>query len=297
MTGANDISIAFHIGGPEPQGDPLVQSLRKSATELSDKGVMVRPPAKYREALSDLMDMQVNGTLTPEDQETFIAKNVKYKRKDTSHFIMSDPNLLGRGLDVLGIGSVQASAGQKVLSLKQAIGIQNLELFIGICHPASLLSTEFEKQDADWDTFIAQTKLSLLRWSFVVQDILDKAPDTPVYVWCTENTALTWPEIFCAITGLDDTLEVSNELEALEGVLPSKAYDSLKNFIAERPHLTEAQRREVCTSFYDCFASEEDTAVEIDLPGCSQDQMDTLSANYEKDVEALKKMVGVTFIG
>lgn len=294
MTDTKDISIAFHIGGPEPETNDLLRLLRKSASELNDRGVMVRRPVKYLGGISELIEMQAADTLTPEDQEAFIASNTK--GKDVTRLVMSDPNFLGTGLDVLDVGNAKVSPGQKVLALKQALGVRTCEIFIGICHPASLLSTEFREQHGDWDSFVANIQLSMLRWSFVVQDILERAPDTPVHVWCVEDMTPALPKLFRAITGLDDTLALYGQLETLKEILPSEAYDSLKSFLAERPNLTEAQRREVCTSFYARFVPEEDTPVEIDLPGCTQDQMDILLSNYEKDVEALRKMPGVTFI-
>ncbi len=161
MTDAKDISIAFHVGGPEPEVNHLLRSLRKNANELSEKGVMVRRPVEYLTAISELMEMQANDTLTPEDQEAFIASNTK--GQNVSRIVMSDPDFLGNGLDVLDVGNAKPGAGQKVQSFRQAIGTHKCEIFIGICHPASLLSSAFKKQDADWDTFIAKIELSLLR--------------------------------------------------------------------------------------------------------------------------------------
>jgi hypothetical protein len=292
MTDLQDITIAFHIGGPQPEVNRLLWSLRKDASRLNEKGVMVRRPASYQKALRDLLDLQANAAIIRDDDQAFISSVVK--QHNVSRLVMSDPNFIMTGPSILSNGKLLEGAGPRVQALRQAFSSNRCEFFLGICSPTILLAEAFQRQETmDWNTFLDGTDLFSLRWSKIVQNILDFNADSSVCVWCVEETPLSWPNILKAITGLDNTYRFAGELDIIENIMPSNSYDRLTNYLTQRPYFNEAQRRAVCQTFLDRFCSEE---IEVNLTELSQVVIDELSDIYIDDLSLLERMPGVTFI-
>lgn len=67
-------------------------------------------------------------------------------------------------------------------------------------------------------------------------------------------------------------------------------------FLKEHPNINEAQKRRVMQAFLDKYALEEEIEQELDLPGWDEAYVDRLCDLYERDMDQIDRIPGVTFI-
>ena len=83
-----------------------------------------------------------------------------------------------------------------------------------------ILPALFDKQKnakggtKDFDDFINNRDPHDIRWSDVIDRILQMNPGVPLTIWCDEDTPLIWPEVLQAVSGhsTQTVLEGTDEL-------------------------------------------------------------------------------------
>jgi hypothetical protein len=67
-------------------------------------------------------------------------------------------------------------------------------------------------------------------------------------------------------------------------------------YLKAHPPQTEVQKRRIIAAFLDKFALEEEVEEVVDIPGWTDQTIDTLTRAYEEDVWLIERMPGVTLI-
>ncbi|MBY6056806.1 hypothetical protein [Leisingera daeponensis] len=294
-TEMRDISLAFHVGAPNTDNGQLTWSLRKDAQPLLERGVMIRRPGTYMSALNQLLRKQDHEFVTEQEREVLLAGLVKDQA--VSRIILTNSSFLGVPGWMLSGGRLFRNAGRNTAGLRGLFPGNPCEFFLGLRNPATLIGPVFKSQSGrSWKQFSSDTDFLKLRWSEVVEDILDRNPACRITVWCNEETPVIWPSILGHVTGLGEGFRFSGELDITRGIISEAGYERLETYLASRPGLSEDQRERVRALFLSYFHDEEEIEEEIDLPGWSQALVDDMSEAYMADAELIRQMPGVTFL-
>jgi hypothetical protein len=135
-----------------------------------------------------------------------------------------------------------------------------------------------------------------LRWSEVVDRILDRNPGIPLTVWCDEDTPLIWQDVLQAVSGhapgtaLEDSWDLLAQIMSVEGMKRMQAY------LASHAVTTPELRRKVVTAFLDKFAVKDRLSLGIEVPGWTADTIEDLTEAYDQDVALIRATEGVRLI-
>lgn len=290
-----DITLAFHIGAPFTDNGQLTWSLRKDAQRLLERGVLIRRPGTYMQAVNQLLRKQDQQTVTDQEREALLSGLVK--EQPVSRIILTNSGFLGVPAWMLSGGRLYRNAGRNTEALRRAFPGNPCEFFLGLRNPASLIGPVFRSQTSrSWAQFAAGADFLNLRWSDVVADIQHHNPGCRVTVWCNEETPLIWPSILGRVTGLGDGFRFGGELDITRGIISEPGYERLEAYLSARPGLSETQREQVRALFLSYYHSEEAVEEEVDLPGWSQALVDDMSESYYADAELIRRMPGATFL-
>lgn len=290
-----DINIVYHLGAPHTDKDQITWSLRKDATMLAEKGIMLRRPKEYRPLIKEMI-LELKGE-DPSiiDQEGLLASIVRNQPVD--RLIMSDGRFLGVPAWMLYGGKFYQNAGKNTQRIRRLFPDNPCEFHIGISSPANFIPAVFTAQsDKTYEQFIDGVELATIRWSDVISQIQELNPDCPITVWCNEDTPIIWPSILREIAGLDPQVRLQGELDVIQQIMSPEGVELLNKYLDERPNLSEMQRRRIRGIFLEKFYLDDEIEEEIDLPGWTDDTIDALTDIYDDDIERIQRLPGVNFI-
>ena len=135
-----------------------------------------------------------------------------------------------------------------------------------------------------------------LTWSDMIGRIAEANPGARIVAWCHEDTPFIWSEIQHELAGCDPTRPLDGALDMAETIMTPEGYARLTDFLTSRDVSTEARRRRAVSAFLENHAIRDEIEAEIDLPGWTDQTIETLTEMYEEDVDRVAAMPGVTFV-
>lgn len=289
------MQIAFHIGAHCTDEDQLVKSLIKNAQIFTQEGVAVPGPSTYRKLLADVTVKLGERKATLETQDILLEKILD--GTDPDRLVLSFDNFIGGPRRTFENGLLYPVAGEKTEKLHSIFPDHEVEFFLAVRDPASFVPAFFTKYpDLNKNQIMSQLNLEGLIWSDVVKDIRDSNPDSPITVWCNEDTPVIWAEVMREVAGLAPGAALEGELDIVMGLIQRRGRIRLRAFLDNRPPETEAGRRRAIAAYLEKYFVEDRVEDEIDLPGWTDALIDEISAGYDDDVADIAHMPGVTLI-
>jgi len=290
-----DIKTVYHLGAPNTDHEKLTWSLRKDSVLLAENGVMLRRPKHYRSLLAKMIEELQGEMPSPEKQETLLNAIIRDQKVD--RLIMTNSRFLGVPAWMFYGGAFYKQVARNTTALRNLFPNNPCEFFLGIANPASFIPAAFNMQsEKDYHQFMDGIDLETVCWSDVVSRIQTANPDCPITVWCNEDTPVIWPTILREIAGLDPNSRLKGELDVINEIMSEEGVNQLAKYLDEHPEMSESQRRQVRAAFLEKFFLNDAIEEEADLPGWTEDTVETLTELYEDDVERIEQMSGVNFI-
>ncbi|MBP9952120.1 MAG: hypothetical protein V9G14_13820 [Cypionkella sp.] len=287
--------IVYHLGAHFTDEDRLIKCLLKNRDTLSKQGVVVPGPKKYRNLLRDTA-IELKGQAASIDSQALILDQIM-DEDQADRLILSWDSFLSLPPWVLK-DTLYPAAGDRVRAFSQIFPQIEAEFFLAVRNPASFLPALYEKAGANksYDAFLEGADPLQLRWSDVIERILDANPDVPLTVWCDEDTPLIWPEVLRAVAGVDPATVFEGEDDLLAMLMSGEGLTRMKAYQETHPTGSLLQRRKVVSAFLDKFALPERIAMEFEMPGWTADYAAALTRAYEEDVARIMAMPEVTFL-
>ena len=286
------MQILFHLGAHFTDNGLLIRSILRNRAALAEQGIGVPGPGRYRELLGDI-STKLRGATADEDTEAMVLEAI-CDDDSADRIILSSENFLCRPGKVLAEDGLYPKA-QKAAWLRACLPSHAVEFALAIRNPATFLP-ELVKNSTEAAETLENVSLGDLFWSDVIDDIRTSSPDTPLYVWCHEDTPFIWSEIMQELTAHDPFIELSGEFDMLETIISDDGMKRLEEFLEARGVTSQIKRRRAVSAFLEAHAIIEKVETEIDIPGWTSDTVDVLTELYEDDVTRISKMDGVTFI-
>ncbi|MDA5094214.1 hypothetical protein O2N63_08940 [Aliiroseovarius sp. KMU-50] len=289
------MKISFQIGSHCTDDDQLLRSLLKNAGVLAQEGVCVPGPNRYRRMLADVLNKLDGEKADLDTQEMLIEHFVDLD--DAERIVFGHDNFLGAPFRALEGGALYPLAQRNTRRIRNLFNKHQVEFFMGMRDIATLIPALASKVPEDQlSKLLEDVNPRTLFWSDTIYSIREANPDTPITVWCNEDTPLIWPEVMHEIAGLDPQIRLKGGLDILMKIMAREGMKRLRAYMHTHPIHSEIQRRRVLSAFLDKFALEEEIEEEITLPGWTEELMDELSRAYDDDMHEIKSIPGVTLL-
>ena len=291
--------IVYHLGTHCTDDERLLRCLLKNRGMLAQQGIVVPGPTRYRTLLRETAVALKGQPASLDTQALVLEQIMEADRAD--RLILSWDSFLSYPNWAME-GGLYRSAGERVRAFSQIFPQIEPEFHLAIRNPATFLPALFDKQKAakggtkDFAAFMKGRDPLDIRWSAVVDRILDLNPGVPLTIWCDEDTPLIWPEVLQAVSGHAPDTVLENTHELLAQIMSADGLKRMQAYLASHVVTTPELRRKVLTAFLDKFALPEKISVEVEVPGWTAATVTALSALYDQDVALIRATPGVRFI-
>lgn len=289
------MKIAIHLGAHCTDDDQLVKSLLKNPTILSEQGVAVPGPGRYRNLIRTVLDKLDGGSPGPDAQDVLLEAILE--TEDVDRLVLSHDNFLANPFNALRFGMLYRNAGVNSKALRALFPDHPVEFFFAVRNPATFVPALSDLvQKVDLEELVKGIDPDVLVWSDVIRDIREANPDAPVTVWCNEDTPLLWPEIMHELTGVDPQIVFRGGFDILSTIMATEGVKRLRSYLGSHPPATEIQRRRVLAAFLDKYALDDEVEEEIDVPGWTPELVEHLTEVYDDDMIEMARIPGVTLL-
>lgn len=286
--------IVYHLGAHFTDEERLLRCLLKNKPLLDAHEIVVPAPKRYRTLLRETA-IQLKGQAASIDSQALILEQIMDEDR-AERLVLSWDSFLSLPAWVLK-GTLYPAAGERVRAFSQIFPEIEAEFHLAIRNPATFLPALYERlKPESYGAFLAGADPFNLRWSEVVERILDANPDAPLTVWCDEDTPLIWPEVLRAVSGLPEDCRMEGEDDLLAGLMSGEGLTRMRAYIASHPPQNVLQRRKIVSAFLDKFALPERIDMQIEMPGWTAETVEDLTAGYDEDVARIMAMGEVSFL-
>lgn len=288
------MEIVLHIGAHSTDEDNLLRCIYKNREALAPDGIVVAEPSRYRPAIRETMQALVGDVAPLETQEALLDSIID--EDNAKRVILSHESFLCVPGRSIGDGMLYPTTSLKAARLRNLFSRQDVRFCIGLRDPATFIPAVFSRaQEPNFDTFLAGCDPMTLRWSDMISRLRRAAPDAPVTVWCNEDTPLLWPHILSAIIQPPEGFAFDGVNDFLGTIMGRGGLSRLQAYLKAHPPKTEDQRQRIVAAFLDKFAADA-MEEEIDLPGWTASYIAQITELYERDLESVDAMPGVTLL-
>ncbi|MEP2718415.1 hypothetical protein [Pseudophaeobacter sp.] len=289
------MQVIFHCGAHGTEEDRLLKTLLRNTERFRPHGTVAPGPGKYRYLLKDCMAALQEGNATPESRD--ILWDAILEEEQADRVLLSNANFFGSQRQAIDGSQFYPEAETRLLALQQLFGQDQIELFIGLRNPATILPVLLENANPQRKAQVLD-KLDpySLRWSDLLIRLREAVPQVAISTWCFEDMPLIWGQILRDMSGLDLNERLNGGMDMISAIMSREGMRRLRQYLAQHPDMSEIHRRRVFAAFLDKYAKEDELEEEIDLPGWSEDVVDTVTELYEEDMDRVQRIPGVTLI-
>lgn len=282
--------IVYHLGAHFTDEERLLRCLLRNRSTLADQGIEVPGPARYRNLLLDTA-RQLRGAAAARDTQSMLLDQI-LDGQEPDRIILSWDSFMGYMPSAIG-EHLYPGAGRRMASFRAVFSDLPHEFHLATRNPATFVPAVLAKVTARGLTAADVPDPRGLRWSDLVQTLRSHVPDTPVTVWCDEDTPLLWPSILQAVSGHEKGTRLEDVDDLLERLMGPAGVQRMNSYLASHPPEDDAHRTRIISAFLDKFASREVADSEIDLPGWTEALVSELTEAYDRDITRLMRMPGV----
>ncbi|UXX82086.1 hypothetical protein [Roseovarius pelagicus] len=289
------MQVIIHAGAHITDEDKLIKCLSSNQEMLAERGTQVPHPTSYRRLLRDVLHAGLDGGISQETRS--VVLDALALEGTPERLILSNPGFFGTPKMAASGGSFYSAAAARIAVLRDIFQGDQVELFMGLCNPATFLPAILAQTNFDSvDAYLGGTAPTEMRWSDMVHRIRESAPDIPLTVWCNEDTPLIWGQLLREMAGLDPMAPVIGEHALLREIMTKAGIMRFESYLQEHPGMTEIQKRRVIVAFLDKFAEEDAIEEELDLPGWTEEVIDQLTDLYDEDIYTIARIPGISLI-
>lgn len=289
------MQIVLHAGSHNTEEDRLMRCLLRNKDDFSKRGVVVPGPGKYRGLLRETLTALQDAPPAPDAREVLLDLILDEEVAD--RVILSHMFLFGAPRGCLREGMLYRDAPERVAQLTALFPHDEIELFIAMRNPATLLPAWLQSapQD-DMPSFLRGAAPTAIRWSDTLAAIRSAAPQVTVTTWCFEDMPLIWAQIIREMAGLEHGEKIVGGFDLLSTIMTQEGMKRFRAYLKAHPVMTEMQKRRVIAAFLDKFAIEDEIEEELDAPGWTEETVEAMTEIYEEDMHAVARIPGVTLI-
>jgi len=289
------MQIAFHIGANCTDEDRLLKSILKNADALLQQGIAVPGPGKYRKLIREAIESLDGGT--PAGGARDVLLDAIVEDDDIARIVLANDNFITIPKRIFDHSVFYHQAEKKVHGLHALFPDDEVSLFMGLRHPASFLQETMRRADvSSLAQYLGVLPPQEVHWSDVVRRIKRAAPQTPLYVWCNEDTPLIWEELMRLQSGIADDTPMTGQFDILSDIITRQGMQELAmRMDSIAPGDVEA-RENLIADVLEAHALPDLIEDSIGLPELDDLMVQAMTEAYEADLDVIAKMDGVELI-
>ena len=289
------MQVVFHLGAPATDNDALIRSLLRNRVDLAKEGVEIPTPAQYRDVIKDMTRMldgvQADAAM---QRKLFEAAQIP---EDAERIVFSDSRFVCINRLVVKGPQIWSMIARVAVSLRNLFPQAEVEFMIGMRDPATLIHSLFQgSRFSDFDEFTSEMQPLGVAWSEMLIRLRNAVPDTPVTVWCNEDTPLIWGEIMREMAGVEMQAPIKGVDDLVRDLMEPAGFRRMQGYLSDNPPENEMLRRRIVAAFLEKYIREEELEEELNAPGWSQEMVEAISSAYEADMDAVARIPGVHLI-
>lgn len=289
------MQIAFHIGANCTVEDRLLKSLLRNSDVLLQQGIGVPGPSRYRTLIREAMNSVADGTPAPDAGDAVLDAVVE--TQNLRRLVLSNDNFFCVPPRIFDHGVFYPQAEGKVRALHRLFPDDEIALFLTIRNPASFLQETTQRaKPGNLGAYLGLMEPQEVRWSDVVRRIKQGAPDTPLTVWCFEDSPLLWDQLIRKVTDAAPGTGLQGGTDLLAHILTPAGLDLLRTQYAANPDATDTERHAMIATIWTDHAIPEAIEDEIDLAELDAAMVDFLTSQYAHDLSVIAAMPGVDLL-
>ena len=289
--------VVLHLGARCTCDERLIFSLKRDKDLLDRLNTAVLRQKFFTATVRDFTTERLRGRLAtiPEQEELFEALIGTHL---VDRLVLSYESFMAAPPRVLAAGGLYVNADQKARELRNLFADNAVDFLLTIRNPASFLPALFAMVgDAqDIDTFLGKIDVFSLRWSQVIAQIQQGAPDVPITVWCNEDAPFVWGKVLRTAMGIKTPDMLDGQFDIAKEIMTEQGRTAFEAYVTAKPPKNDAQAAKVIEIFLDRFADPDQLWEEQSLPGQSAEDVAELTRLYEEDVARIAAMPGVTLL-
>ncbi len=291
------MQVAIHLGVHCTDDDSLLKTLLQNRGILANEGISVPGPSRYRKSV--LREAQkLRGIPADTDFRDLLVNSI-IDDDNAQRMVMSYENFLCVSARIFENGLLYDQASARPKCLRGLFPGYPVEFFLAIRNPATFIPAAFKQKSqlvTDFAKFLDGVDPEKICWSDVILAIRKSNPDCNITVWCNEDTPLIWPAVIQEISGIGafGVMEGGNNI--LAQIMKNEGLDRMQTYLANHPPRNEDQRRRVLLAFLDKYAIADAVEEELDVPGWTDELVQSLTENYEADLHVIENINGVKLI-
>lgn len=288
------MEIVLHVGAHSTDEDNLLKCLFKNNIALAQRGIIIPKPSRYRPAIRETLQA-LDGDVAPLETQEALMDSIM-DEDQAQRLILSHESFFCVPGRSISNGHLYPTASFKAARMRNLFSQEDVRFCLAVRNPATFIPAVFDRsQNPNFNSFLDGADPMALRWSELVTRIRTMVPDAPVTVWCNEDTPLLWPHILKAVADTDDGFRFEGENDFLGTIMGRGGLNRLTGYLETHPPQSEDQRQRIIAAFLDKFGADA-MEQEIDIPGWTDAYVGQLSELYERDLDLLNEMPGVTFL-
>jgi hypothetical protein len=291
------MQVAIHLGAHCTDEERLLKTLLQNKGVLAKQGISIPGPGRYRKTVVQAAQ-KLRGKEASQDSRDMLADAI-VDDDSAERMVLTFEHFMCVPGRIFENAMLYDKAGFKPMWLRNVFGGLPVEFFLAIRNPATFIPAAFHHKEQgikDFATFLDGVNLDQIRWSDVILAIQESNPDSPLTVWCNEDTPLIWPEVVQKVSGHDPAQRLNGGFNILGTIMQRDGMRRLRAYLAAHPPKSELQRRRILAAFLDKYAIAEAVEEELDVPGWTGELVTRMTENYEEDLIEIARLPGVDFI-
>lgn len=289
------MQIAYHIGVSCTDGEQIMRSLNRAIKPLAQRGTLLPPSGRHRKILREAVEAQV-ASPAPADARDTIMRHIFGDHALPARMVLANPNFLATPMRAFEGGLFYGNAAFKVAATQALFPQDMLTFHIGLRNPATLLPALRDAAQApDMVSYLGGADPFAIRWSQVIENMRDAAPNAKIVAWANEDTPLIWHDILKSLGGVADIVH-PGRLDLAAQLMPRDGLERLQHFLTSNPSASPAQERQVIGAFLSKFVPLTNVTEEVDSPDWDQAAVTEMTRNYEDDLRKIAVIDGVTLL-
>ncbi|MTH77424.1 hypothetical protein [Paracoccus aestuariivivens] len=289
------MQVAFHCGVHGTDLYRMVKTLMQNRDWLHENGVEPLTPNKHRDVFGEALSALKGGAASPEMEQVML--DAILDTDEPQRIVFSTPTFLGKAERAISSEGLYATAGTKLAALANLFPNAEVEFFIGMKNPATLIPFVLSQEGSGtYEQVMGATPPESLRWAPAIKRIVAATPGCHLVVWCHEDTSLIWPEVVRRVATMPSDVPLKAGLQVLADILHPDGIEMVREEMSKQDRLTIETRRTIFAAALQRHALPAQIEMEVDLPGWDQDLVDHISNLYDEDVAEIAEMAEVEFI-
>ncbi|MDB6179217.1 hypothetical protein PAF17_17130 [Paracoccus sp. Z330] len=288
------MQMVFHLGVHGTDGDRLLKTLLNNRELLFRDQTEVVIPSRHRSIFEEAIMALNGGAATDEMQQ--IMLDAMLESAAPERIVMSSPSLLGGPARMVGPDGLYPNIGNRAAALANLFPDAHAEFFVAIRNPAVLLTKILPQIQGGYTSLMQGCDPRQLRWPDTIRRLVGAAQGRRVVIWCHEDVPMLWPELVRLVGDIGPETALSGTLLYMQEILTDAGIAELRTTLSSRDQVSIAQRREICANLLKKAARPDALDENINLPGWTQDVVDSVTRNYHEDAAEIAALPGIEFI-